>query len=86
MSKHLTVINILWTVVDTIVCIVGISVFLWASWFFHSWWLILPAIIPLALFNQHSLVIDADIAAAQCKADIDKLIGEEVDHNTANKT
>lgn len=76
MSKNLTIINVLWTVADTLICIVGISVFLWATWYFNKWWLLPLAIIPLALFNQHSLVIDSEVETAKAQ------MKEVSDHST----
>ena len=61
MSKPLAAINIIWAIGDVIVCSLAILAFGWGSWFFGKWWLLLFAIIPLALFNQHSLIVNADL-------------------------
>lgn len=65
MSKSLLAINILWALIDTIITALAICAFVWGARYFERWWLLLFAIIPLALFNQHSLVIDADLQAAK---------------------
>lgn len=61
MSKPLAAINIIWAIGDVIVCSLAILAFGWGAWFFGKWWLLLFAIIPLALFNQHSLIVNADL-------------------------
>ena len=65
MSKRLAVINILWGIADTIMCVVVCALFGWGSWYFNKWWLLLFLLIPLALFQNHTLIIDADIEAAE---------------------
>lgn len=65
MSKSLTAINIIFAVTDTLISALAIVCFGWGAWFFNRWWLLVFAIIPLALFHQHSLVIDADLDAAK---------------------
>lgn len=61
MSKPLAAINIIWAIGDVIVCSLAILAFAWGAWFFGKWWMLLFAIIPLALFNQHSLIVNADL-------------------------
>lgn len=61
MSKPLAAINIIWAIVDVIICSLAILAFGWGAWFFGKWWLLLFVIIPLALFNQHSLIVNADL-------------------------
>ena len=61
MSKPLAAINIIWAIVDVIICSLAILAFGWGAWFFGKWWLLLFVIIPLALFNQHSLIVNAGL-------------------------
>ena len=61
MSKSLTAINIIFAVTDTLISALAIVCFGWGAWFFGKWWLLLFAIIPLALFNQHRLIVNADL-------------------------
>ena len=65
MSSKLLVINIVFAIVDTIIAALAICAFGWGSWFFGRWWILLFTIIPLALFNGHSIIVNADIEAAQ---------------------
>ena len=65
MSKSLTAINIIFAVTDTLISALAIVCFGWGAWFFNHWWVLAFTIIPLALFHQHSLVIDADLEAAK---------------------
>lgn len=61
MSKPLAAINIIWAIGDVIICGLAILAFAWGSRYFDKWWMLLFTIIPLALFNQHSLIVNADL-------------------------
>lgn len=61
MSKKLLTLNIFFAIADVIVAVIGIAVFAGAAWFFEKWWLTLFSLIPLVLYNSHTLVIDQDI-------------------------
>lgn len=65
MNKTLSVINILWAIADVLICLAGIAAFAWGAWAFGKWWLLLFNILILALYNQHSLVVDADLERAK---------------------
>lgn len=65
MSNRLLAINIVLAIVDTIIAALAICAFGWGSWFFGKWWMLCFCIIPLALFNSHSIIINADIEAAK---------------------
>ena len=65
MSNRLLALNITYAVVDTIIAALAICGFIFGSWRFERWWILLFTIIPLALFNSHSAIVDADIEAAQ---------------------
>ena len=61
MSKPLAAINIIWAIGDVIICGLAILAFAWGAWNFEHWDILLFNIIPLALFNQHSLIVNADL-------------------------
>lgn len=65
MSKNLETINILFAVLDAIICNFCALAFVWGANRFDKWWLCLFVIVPLALFQRHTLIIDADIEAAE---------------------
>lgn len=65
MTSKLFALNIIFAVFDVLLGLSGIALFAWAAWFFCKWWLTLFALMPLALYNSHSLIIDDDIEAAQ---------------------
>ena len=67
MSKSLVVINIIWAVIDTLICALAVVAFAWGAFYFGKWWVLLFNIIPLALFNQHSLIVNADLERAEEK-------------------
>ena len=68
MNNKLLALNIICVVTDTIIAALAISAFGWSAWNFGKWWLTLFSLIPLALFNQHSVIIDADIQQAKVDA------------------
>ena len=65
MSKQLEIINIVYAIIDTLVCLVAIVSFAWAALYFGKWWIVLFSFIPLLLFSSHTLIVDADIEAEQ---------------------
>lgn len=65
MDKKFFVLNIVYAVFDTILSGAGIALFGWCAWHFEKWWIALFTLIPLALYAQHSVIIDADIRQAQ---------------------
>ena len=69
MSKELQTLNIIWAVIDTLICGLSIAAFGWGAYHFDRWWLLPFVLIPLALFNQHSLIVDADMEAAKRNQD-----------------
>jgi len=68
MDKKLLVLNILYAVFDVALGIAGVALFGWCAWFFSKWWLALFALLPLAMYNNHSVIINADIQQAQVDA------------------
>lgn len=79
MSKPLAAINIIWAIGDVIICGLAILAFVWGARNFDHWGILLFNIIPLALFTNHSLVINADLEAAK-KEDIECMQEQEGDH------
>jgi hypothetical protein len=69
MSNRLLAINITFAVVDTIIAALAICAFGWGAWHFGRWWLLLFTIVPLMLFQGHSIIVDADIEAARKGSD-----------------
>lgn len=65
MSNKLLALNITYAVVDTIIAALAICGFIFGAWHFGRWWIILFTIIPITLFNSHSVIVDADIDASQ---------------------
>ena len=61
MSRRLVVINIVIVVTELILYALYICGFVWATSYFQHWWLMLFTILPVALYSNHSLIVDADI-------------------------
>lgn len=59
MDKKIFVLDVLITIADTLIAALAILAFAWGSRYFGRWWMLLFAIIPLALFNAHTLILDA---------------------------
>ena len=69
MSNKLLALNITYAIIDTLIAALSILGFSWGAWFFDKWWMMLFNIIPLALFNAHSAIVNADVEAAQKGSD-----------------
>ena len=65
MEKKLLAINIIITIADTLVCLAAVTTFGFAAIHFNRWWITLFSFVPLLLFNSHSLIINADLDAAE---------------------
>lgn len=65
MSKSLTAINIIWAIADALVCALTILALTWGARYFDKWWLLLVEILPVALYHQHSLIINTDLTEAR---------------------
>ena len=61
MSDKVYVLNIVYAIVDTIVCTLGIVGFSLAAYWFGKWWIMVFNLVPLALFSSHTLLIDSDL-------------------------
>ena len=68
MSDKFFKLNITFAIVDTLVCLVAILAFLYLSVFFSRWWLMLFALIPVLLYNQHKIIVDEGIRQAKVDA------------------
>ena len=64
-DRKLLSINIILAIGDTLIAALTICAFGWGAWFFGKWWLLLFCIIPLGMYSQHTLIIDADLEAAK---------------------
>lgn len=58
MDERLYRLNTTYAVVDTLMCLAAILCFGFASWYFGKWWINLFNLIPLALFNRRTIVLD----------------------------
>ena len=63
METKLFVLNVIYAITDTFVSALGVCAFGWGAWNFGKWWILLFTIVPLALFNAHTLIINEDIEA-----------------------
>lgn len=61
MDKKLWVLNIVYAVIDTLIAAMGLVAFAFGAYYFNRWWILLFDIIPLALFNTHTLVVNTDL-------------------------
>ena len=75
MSRTLAVINIFLVVADLVLSALAVCAFAWCSVYFHKWWIILFTLVPVILYNNHSVIIDADIRQSK----VDELKGGEKD-------
>ena len=58
MDERLYRLNTTYAVVDTLMCLAAILCFGFAAWYFGKWWMNLFNLIPLALFNRRTIVLD----------------------------
>ena len=56
MDKKIFVLNIIIAVVDTIIAALAIVAFTAMANIMGKWWIVLFALIPLMLFNHHTIV------------------------------
>ena len=59
MDKRIFALDVLITIADTLIAALAIVAFAWGSRYFYKWWMLLFNILPLALFNAHTLILDA---------------------------
>ena len=67
MNDNLFKINVFYAVSDFVLCALGVCAFAGASYFFGKWWIVLFALLPLAMYSNHGLIIESDLR--QAKAD-----------------
>lgn len=65
MNERVYKLNMLYAIVDGIVCILSVVCFGVAAYFANHWWINLFGFVPLFLFSSHTLIIDADLDAAK---------------------
>lgn len=65
MTNKLLALNITYAIVDTIIAALAICAFGWGAWFFGRWWMLLFTIVPLVLFNSHSVILEMTNGAAK---------------------
>ena len=61
MSKRMVVLNIILVITDLILSALAVCAFTWCAVYFHKWWIILFTLIPVILYNNHSMILDSDI-------------------------
>ena len=61
MDRKLLTLNIFYAIADVIIGLAGIAVFGAGAWFCGKWWLLIFTLLPLVLYNNHTLVINEDI-------------------------
>ena len=61
MTKRIFVINIIFAITDTLIAALAIIAFATASFYFSRWWILIFTIVPLILFNSHSLLLSRDV-------------------------
>lgn len=65
MDKKLEVLNIVYAIVDTLICALAIVAFGAGAYYFNRWWILLLTLVPVVAFNNHTLVINQDIRDAK---------------------
>lgn len=65
MSRTMAVINIFLVVADLLLSALAVCAFAWAAVYFHKWWLILFTLVPVALYSNHSIIVDSDVRRAE---------------------
>lgn len=68
MDKKLFWMNILIAVFDVVVCVAMVAMFGLAAFHFNRWWITLFALLPLLLYENHTLIVDADLQQAKIDA------------------
>lgn len=58
MDKKIFALDVLITIADTLIAALAIVAFAWGGRYFDKWWMLLFNIIPLALFNSHTLILN----------------------------
>lgn len=65
MDKKLFALNVVFAVADLIFSALTVLVVTWAANHFGKLWIMLFLIIPVVMFNSHTMIIDNDIRQAK---------------------
>ena len=65
MNERLYKINRLFIACDFLIAALGVCVFSYSALHFSKWWIALFALIPLALYMNHGLILDNQITDAK---------------------
>lgn len=65
MDKKLLVLNLVFAVADLLIAALTVVAITWAANHFGKLWIMLFLIIPVVLFNAHTVIIDNDIRQAK---------------------
>ena len=63
METKLFALNVIYAITDTLISALAICAFGWGAWNFGKWWILLFTLVPIMLFNTHTLIINDDIEA-----------------------
>ena len=69
MTKTMAVINIFLVITDLILAALAVCAFAWSAVYFHKWWLILFTLVPVILYNNHSIIVDNSIQQKEGEED-----------------
>ena len=65
MTEKLYKLNKLFIIADFLIAALGVCVFSYSALHFGKWWIALFALIPLALYMNHGLILDNQITDAK---------------------
>lgn len=65
MNEKLYRLNKLFIIADFLIAALGVCVFSYSALHFGKWWIALFALIPLALYMNHGLILDNQITDAK---------------------
>ena len=65
MTEKLYKLNKLFIITDFLIAALGVCVFSYSALHFSKWWIALFALIPLALYMNHGLILDNQITDAK---------------------
>lgn len=61
MDKRLAVLNVVFAVTDTLVCLSSLVVFAYAAVTFSMWWVTLFSLVPVLLYYSHTMIINDEL-------------------------
>lgn len=65
MDEKLFKLNKIFLIADFLIAALGVCVFAYSALHFGKWWIALFALIPLALYMEHGIILDTQIVDAQ---------------------